>query len=108
MKRLLPACAVVSVVVLSGCATPIPKQEFNAEASSHIQKVAFTRYEEQKEIGVVVVAHAGASFGLIGGLVAAADQSSKQGKYDAILEKTQFQPLPYFRERLTVHMLPPR
>ena len=66
MNRLLPAFAVVSVVVLSGCATPIPKQEFNAEASSHIQKVAFTRYEEQKEIGVVVVAHAGASFGLIG------------------------------------------
>lgn len=100
MNRLLPAFAVVSVVVLSGCATPIPKQEFNAEASSHIQKVAFTRYEEQKEIGVVVVAHAGASFGLIGAAIAAADMNSKTTKLTAALDVGKLQPASTFNDQL--------
>ncbi len=100
MNRLLPALAVVSVVVLSGCATPIPKQEFNAEASSHIKSVALTRYEEQKEIGVVVVAHAGASFGLIGAAIAAADMNSKTTKLTAALDVSKLQPASTFNDRL--------
>ena len=38
-----------------------------------------------------------ARFGLIGGLVAAADQASKESRFKAIVDRTGFEPLAYFR-----------
>jgi len=97
------ALAGLFAIAATGCASMPEQQAYNRDAHANVKTIAVLETQPTRTT-VMMLNHPGASFGLIGGLVAAADQSSKQGKYDAILEKTQFQPLPYFRERLTAHM----
>jgi hypothetical protein len=70
---------VVLALVLTGCAQ-VPKQAFNREASGHIKSIAVTRRPNQDSYEAAVIGHPGASFGLIGGLIAAADIAAKSNK----------------------------
>lgn len=97
------ALAGLFAMAATGCASMPEQQAYNRDAHSNVKTIAVLETQPTKTT-VMMLNHPGASFGLIGGLVAAADQSSKQSKYDAILRKTQFEPLAYFRERLSTHM----
>jgi hypothetical protein len=74
-----------TVVLLAGCA-PMPRQAFNAQAAAHVKKVIVARAENQVEYPVQIIGHPGMSFGLIGGLVAAADMQVKSGKLTAAID----------------------
>jgi hypothetical protein len=82
MKRLV--LPVLIGVVLSGCAT-VPKQSFNAAANTHVKKVAVIAPQSVENIAVDMVSHPGTSFGLVGGLVAAADMHAKTSSYNNAL-----------------------
>lgn len=97
------ALAAVFAVAATGCASMPEQQAYNRDVHSNVKTIAVLETQPSRT-SVMMLNHPGASFGLIGGLVAAADQASKQGKYDAVLVKTDFEPLAYFRERLTAHM----
>jgi hypothetical protein len=72
--------AAVAVAALAGCATPLPRQAFNAAAAGHVKAVVVTQAPNQETYEAAVLGHPGASFGLIGGLVAAADMAAKSSK----------------------------
>lgn len=71
-----------AVAMLVGCGA-IPKQDFNAAANTHIKKIVVVTGTEPDEYLVQLVNHPGGSFGLIGGLVAAADMASKSSTFTA-------------------------
>ncbi len=71
---------VLGLVVLTGCVQAPKKQAFNAVAAKQISTVVVTEFEEPKEYVAAILGHPGVSFGLIGGLIAAADQSSKTNR----------------------------
>jgi hypothetical protein len=75
--RLIAVCA---VMVLTGCAS-VPRQPFNKEANPHVRKIALVSISSPEEYSVSIVNHPGASFGLIGGIAAAADISSKSTEF---------------------------
>jgi hypothetical protein len=73
--------AMATVAVMAGCANqPLPRQAFNAAAAGHVKKVVVTQSPNQETYEAAVLGHPGMSFGLIGGLVAAADMSAKSTK----------------------------
>lgn len=76
--RKLALWAVLAVAAgLVGCVQAPKKQAFNQTMATHIKTVAIVRDPDQERYEAVVLAHPGMSFGLIGGLVAAADMQSK-------------------------------
>jgi hypothetical protein len=90
MKRLF--AGVILSALLVGCAN-VPRQAFNREANQNIKSLAVTNHTKDEEFGIMIVAHPGASFGLIGGLVAAADMTAKANKLTMALDpkKTKVQ-----------------
>lgn len=82
MKRLVMLSMVAVLTV--GCAST-PKQSFNAAANTHVKKVAVINPPAVERVNINILAHPGSSFGLIGGLVAAADMESKTGSYNQAL-----------------------
>lgn len=78
----------LSVLVFAGCAN-VERQAYNREAATHIKKVAVTKRTGAESYDIVIVAHPGVNFGLIGGLVAAADMSSKSTRLTTALNPEQ-------------------
>lgn len=83
MKALLLAIAVTGLV---GCAQPLKKQAFNSAASAHIVTLVLTQKPNQDQYDAAVLAHPGLSFGLIGGLIAAADMQNKSNQLTASID----------------------
>lgn len=79
------AAVLVSVVFASGCAQ-MNKQAFNKEANLALKSVAISQPQIQDEYETVVLGHPGLSFGLVGGLIAAADMQSKTDRLTAVIE----------------------
>jgi hypothetical protein len=77
--------AIFLLASLIGCAAPLKKQAFNSESATSIKTVALAHNINQDQYGATVLAHPGMSFGLIGGLVAAADMQNKSNKLTAAL-----------------------
>jgi hypothetical protein len=63
---------VLAYALLAGCAE-MPKQAFNARKATQLKRVVLVHPENQTEYATDIVNHPGVSFGLIGGLIAAAD-----------------------------------
>lgn len=82
------ALVVVAAGFLAGCAQ-VPRQAFNAQAAAHVKTVVVACPENQKEYPVNVLGHPGMSFGLIGGLVAAADMQMKSTKLTAAINPAE-------------------
>ena len=80
-----------------------PQQAFNRESHTGIHKITVLE-TTPSHTGVFMLNNPGASFGLIGGLIAAADQASKEKKFSVILAQENFDPVAYFRERLNVYL----
>lgn len=80
-------CLTLAISLLAACAGPVPRIESNPAVLSRIKTVAVINPPEAKTYIVMNFGHPGMAFGLIGGLVAAADQSSKQDQLTAALKK---------------------
>lgn len=72
-------------LTISGCSS-VPTQTFNAEANANIQNIAVVNPPVVDEVNVQILTHPGQSFGIIGGLVAAADMASKTSRYNESLQ----------------------
>ena len=84
-KIKFPVVVLIAVsVVLSGCVS-LDRQAFNRSANPHIKTVSIPKPVNPETYSVNILHHPGASFGLIGGLIAAAELSTKSsGVTDAI------------------------
>lgn len=69
--------------LLAACAGPVPKVDAAASKLATIKTVAVIRAPEPKTYAVMNFGHPGMAFGLVGGLIAAADQSAKQDRVSA-------------------------
>ena len=73
-------------LLLTGCATKFEKQAFNNEASAGIKKIAVQQWNDQDEYYARVLNHPGASFGLVGAVIMAADTAQKTKKLNDKLD----------------------
>lgn len=88
MRTVLATALVAAAVLSAGCAN-VQKKAFNKEAAAHVQRVAVAEQSGKESYSINIVAHPGVNFGLIGGLVAAADLSSKSDTLTAALDPQQ-------------------
>ena len=84
----LPALLLISLV-LAGCVT-VENQPFNKEAHSRIKTIAILPAPAVPEYTINIMHHPGASFGLIGGLIAAAEMGSKGTAFTAAMQEQKF------------------
>jgi hypothetical protein len=88
-----------AVVLASGCAQ-MPKQAFNREAATHVHKLVVARQANQDAYEANVLGHPGMSFGLIGGLVAAADMAAKSSQLTKAIDPAETRLQDRFTDRL--------
>ena len=67
---------VLAAMALSACVS-VPNQPYNKAANTHVKKIAVVAVPNPGEYEVGILHHPGEGFGLIGGLIAAGDASSK-------------------------------
>lgn len=96
MTRARLALAGFLIVVTMGCVSLPEQQAFNRAAHADIRNIGVLE-TQPTALHVAMLNNPAASFGLIGGLVAAADQASKESRFKAIVDRTGFEPLAYFR-----------
>lgn len=82
--RLLSWLAIAGL--LSGCLS-VPRQSFNKAANPHIKTIAVLPVPLPKEHFVNILHHPGLSFGLVGGLIAAAELQSKTDQFTAAVKQ---------------------
>jgi len=75
----------VLALVLSGCA-PLPKQAFNKDAATAIKTVVIAQPPNQESYEAAILGHPAASFGLVGGLIAAADIQIKSSRLTTAID----------------------
>ena len=63
---------------LSACASPVPKIDVAASKLASIKSIVVVRPPPQKSYTMLNFGHPGMAFGLVGGVIAASDQKSKQ------------------------------
>jgi hypothetical protein len=85
--RTLGALAIVAT--LAACVQAPKKQAFNREAAGHVKTVVITQTPNQDSYEAAILGHPGMSFGLIGGLVAAADMHAKSTKLTAAINPAE-------------------
>jgi len=94
---------IMTIAVLSGCAT-VQKQAFNKEANQDIRKIAVLDTSSSGEFLVQNLGHPGMGFGLIGGLVAAADMESKSKTFTEKMKGLGFDPAKEFNAALIAEL----
>jgi hypothetical protein len=99
-SRPLLAALLLAAAFLAGCAQ-VPRQAYNAAAASHVKTVVLVRAENQTEYAANMLGHPGMSFGLIGGLIAAADIQSKTNRLTTALQPQETRLQERFAEKLT-------
>jgi hypothetical protein len=80
---------VVVAIAIAGCAQPVKRQAYNTEANAGVRQVVLAQLADQSSYEAVIVGHPGESFGLIGGLMAAADTQAKSNKLTAAVDAAQ-------------------
>ena len=106
MKRLFlrgPLMVTLMLLALTGCVSMPQQQAFNRDIHATVKTIAVLETHPTRT-SVFMLNHPGASFGLIGALVAAGDQASKEKKFHSTMDQAGFEPLAYFKERLTAKM----
>jgi hypothetical protein len=67
---------VLAAVALSACVS-VPNQPYNKAANAHVKRIGVLSVPEPGDYEVAILHHPGEGFGLIGGLIALGDMSSK-------------------------------
>jgi len=75
----------VLAFVLTSCA-PLPKQAFNKDAATSIKTVVIAQPPNQESYEAAILGHPAASFGLVGGLIAAADIQVKSNRLTSAID----------------------
>lgn len=88
MRTVVVAGMAALVLMLGGCAN-VQKKAYNKEAATHVQRVAVAEQAGKESYTINIIAHPGMNFGLLGGLVAAADLSSKSDTLTTALDPQQ-------------------
>jgi hypothetical protein len=88
MSKMRWAVGLVVVFAL-GCAAPVKRQAYNAEANSQIRDVVIAQMQNQESFEAVIIGHPGESFGLIGGLLVAAETQYKSNRLTAAVDAAQ-------------------
>lgn len=81
--------AVLCILFLAAACAQLPKQAFNKEAHADIKRIAIFEPAKPETYTVMVVQHPGNSFGLIGGLIAAAEIQSKSNGFTTKMQEMQ-------------------
>lgn len=81
--------ALIALVVVTGCAQQPKKLAFNKVGAQHIKTVVVTRSPNQETYEAAVLGHPGMSFGLVGGLIAAADIQAKSNRLTAAIDAAE-------------------
>ena len=68
------------ILVLTGCAGPVPKIDLAPAAMTNVKTIAVVRTPEPAQYSVMNFGHPGMALGLIGGAMVAADTNAKQQK----------------------------
>jgi len=102
--RLIRVGAALAVVVLLGACAQLPKQAFNREAATHVHALIVTQDRNQTSYEAAVLGHPAMSFGLIGGLIAAADMQYKSGKLTAAIDPVETRLQERFTATLAEHL----
>jgi hypothetical protein len=89
MKSKLVWVGLVMAALLSGCAAPLKKTAFNKESMTGLRTITITQQVDQDSFEAAVLGHPGASFGLIGGLIAAADIANKSSRLTEALQPSE-------------------
>ena len=76
-------------IALLGCVT-VETQPFNKEAHAHIKTIVILPPPVVDDYSINIMHHPGASFGLIGGLVAAAELGSKGAQLTTLMKAQNF------------------
>lgn len=100
IKKVFPLLAVALMLVITGCASKLPNQSFNASANTNIKKICIVKPPAPDKFEVFYHNHPGMNFGLIGGLAAAAEFSSKSSSYNKAIGKEKFDVTAYFIQSL--------
>lgn len=96
--------AVLAVLVLAGCAQAPKKQAFNKEGAGYIKSLAIAQPQRDEAYEAIVLGHPGMSFGLIGGLIAAADMQAKSEKLTKALNPADTRLQETFSKRLSENL----
>lgn len=82
---------VAVLLLISGCANQVKRQAFNKDVHQQVKKIAIAETSDEESYNAWVMAHPGVNFGLIGGLIAAADMQAKSKRVSAAIDpqKTQ-------------------
>jgi len=97
------AMAALTLLALTGCVTLPEQQAYNREAHANIKTIAVLE-TRNNDVHVFMLNNPGASFGLIGALIAAGDQASKEKTFHETMAKAGFNAQAYFKDRLTARM----
>ena len=76
-------------IVLAGCVT-VENQPFNKDAHARIKTIVILPAPAVPEYSINIMHHPGVSFGLIGGLVAAAELTSKASAFTSVMQEQKF------------------
>lgn len=101
--KLSIAVLALMTAFLSGCAT-VSKQAFNKAANQDIKKIAVLKTPSSGEFLVQNFGHPGMGFGLIGGLVVAADIESKSKAFTERMNGLSFDPAKEFNDELIAEL----
>jgi len=78
---------ITAIAVITGCAGPGPKIDIPPRTLANVHTIAVIRSPEPKAYTAVNFGHPGMMFGLVGGLVVAADQNHKQSLLTEAIKK---------------------
>ena len=90
-------------VTLGACAG-IHKQAFNKAAHENVKTIALLEPASKEEYAVANLGHAGMGFGLIGGLIAAADMQSKTDQFTELMKARNFRLADEFQNILSTEL----
>jgi hypothetical protein len=93
----------ITAFIFTGC-MQTPNVNFNAQMNRDIKTIAIVPPKNIKEINIFYYNHPGMSFGLAGGLIAAAEFSSKTSTYNKLIQSAKFDVNKYFLSKLAYYL----
>lgn len=95
--------AILLVAILSACVSLPPQQSYDKQSNQSIKKIKVLQMRET-EPSVFILNNPGASFGLIGGLIAEADLAAKRKKLREALSSANVDYVASFKTQFTAAM----
>ncbi|WP_027859592.1 hypothetical protein [Marinobacterium jannaschii] len=94
------ALTFLTLVAMTGC-SGLPKQQaYNQQANTHVKKVAIVKPITPEEVNIYYHNHPGYQAGLIGGIAAGIEFTSKTNGYNEAIANQSFNPSEYLVESL--------